>query len=253
MHIIRSERDEFLSELLKFKAARKVQGIGNSFYFQSLTYGDNSFYLQVPSFHSNGMSISNYNNMRQMRVTFPKWQQTLLRNIDKIAQEQVQCPDNAPSHWNKVMDEGNAYKDIPDFDSLFLRLSDNFQAFDLFENVMDVENLKRGRYMALVHITGLYLGAHGTTGKLASLQMKVLQLVYEPTPIDKCLIITDEIFLIPLDDKKESDSGKSIEHSKKRPKRKSNNEQPSKLKRKDAQSDLKNYFKPIFDEESQAV
>ena len=47
MHVIRSESDDLNNDLIKFKAVRKVQGIGNTFYFQSLTYGDCHLYIQV--------------------------------------------------------------------------------------------------------------------------------------------------------------------------------------------------------------
>lgn len=242
MMVIRNESEEFNRDLLKFKPPRKVQGIGNSFFFQSLSYGDDGFYLQTPFFHSNGMSVSNYSNMRQMRVTFPEWQQRILKTIDSAAQEHLVCPDSAPAHWKKSLEEGRSYKKIPEFDSLFLKLSDHFQAFDLFQNVMECDDLKRGRYIALIHVTGIYLGAHGTTGKLASLQMKVLQLLYEPTAIDKCLI------LFEVKDEKESvDEADTVdvdEPKQKKSKRRSSSDivQKLKLKRQEAQSDLKNFF-----------
>ena len=243
MTVIRTESDEFNCDLLKFKPPRKVQGIGTSFFFQSLSYGDDGFYLQTPFFYSNGMSVSNYNNMRQMRVTFPEWQQSILKNIDSAAQEHLVCPDSAPAHWKKSLEEGRSYKKIPEFDSLFLKLSDHFQAFDLFQNVMECDDLKRGRYIALIHVTGIYLGAHGTTGKLASLQMKVLQLLYEPTAIDKCLI------LFETKDEKDSvrdsdDVDPDDEPKQKKSRRRGPSDivQKPKLKRQEAQNDLKKFF-----------
>ena len=241
--VIRNESDEFNRDLLKFKPPRKVQGIGNSFFFQSLSYGDDGFYLQTPFFHSNGMSVSNYNNMRQMRVTFPQWQQDILKTIDSAAQENLVCPDSAPTHWKKSLEEGKSYKTIPEFDSLFLKMSDHFQAFDSFQNVMECDDLKRGRYVALVHVTGIYLGAHGTTGKLGSLQMKVLQLVYEPTAIDKCLILFDKKE-DKVSDAEEVEDNSNVEAKKRKSRKRVNSETVPKLKlkRQEAQSDLKNYF-----------
>ena len=247
MHVIRSESDDLNNDLIKFKAVRKVQGIGNTFYFQSLTYGDCHLYLQVPFFVSNGMTVSNFSNMRQMRVTFPTWQQNILKQIDSIAQEHVDCPDGAPAHWKKAFEEGSAYKVIPEFDSLFLKLSDHFKAFDLLQNSVDCDELKRGRYKVLVHITGLYLGAHGTTGKLASLQMKVLQLLFEPVPFDKCLIT--------LDDDEKSNEEKELEDGKRRTRKRAVNDQSVKVKlrRQEAQSNMKTFFTSVGDEESQIV
>jgi len=238
MYTIREEGDAFEQDLLKLRPTRKVQGIGNTFYFQTLNYGDDGFYLQVPFFHSNGMSTSGYSNMRQMRVTFPKWQQVILKTIDSFAKECVELPESAPTHWRKALEEGVGYKELPEFDTLFLKLSDHFQAFDLFTNAMECEDLKRGRYMGLVHVTGLYIGSHGSTGKVASLQMKVLQLVYEPLPIDKCLINID---------KTASSDGK--EESKKRGRKSKDGNPKLKLKRQDA--DLKTFYNPNCDEETQ--
>ena len=267
MFVIRRENDEFDRDLVKFKPARKVQGINNSFYFQSLCYGDDGLYLQVPSFNSTGMSVSQYSNMRQMRVTFPKWQQNILRTIDEVAQEHVQCPDSAPSHWSKALEEGKAYKTIPEYDSLFLKLSEYFQAFDPFMNLRDCDELKRGKYIALIHVTGIYLGAHGTTGKLASLQMKVIQLIHEPMPIDKCLILFD------ANDFKDQDSDEIDGNSKgtvqcddgnskgtmqcddgKKSTKRIVTEEPiekPKLRRQEAQTNLLNHFNPFISDNTQ--
>lgn len=251
MYVIKTESDNFDRDSIKFKPTRKAQGLGgNTFYFQTLNYGDNGLYLQVPFFHSNGMSSSSYSNMRQMRVTFPKWQQGILRTVDSMAKENLELPDTAPSHWKKALDEGIAYKELPDFDTLFLKLSEHFQAFDILSNPIDCDDLKRGRYMALVHVTGLYIGAHGSTGKLASLQMKVLQLVYEPMPIDKCLIDFDNAI---SNEVKESKEIKENEESKKRSRKPKEGVQKIKLRRQDAQTDLKGYFNPNLDEDSQMV
>jgi len=244
MFIVREESDSFERDLFKFRPTRKVQGIGNTFYFQTLSYGDDGFYLQVPFFHSNGMSSSGYSNMRQMRVTFPKWQQMILKTIDSLAKECVVLPESAPTHWRKALEEGSGYKDLPEFDTLFLKLSDHFQAFDLLGNTMECDDLKRGRYMGLIHVNGLYIGAHGSTGKVASLQMKVLQLVYEPMPIDKCLITID---------KSTSKDGKDVEESKKRGRKSKEGSVKLKLKRQDAQIDARSYFNADIDEETQML
>ena len=254
--VIRSETDEFHRDLVKFKPARKVQGINNSFYFQSLCYGDDGLYLQVPAFTSTGMSVSHYSNMRQMRVTFPKWQQAILRIIDEVAQEQVQCPDSAPPHWSKALEEGKAYKTIPEYDSLFLKLSEYFQAFDPFMNLKDCDELKRGKYIALVHVTGIYLGAHGTTGKLASLQMKVIQIIHEPMPIDKCFIVFNaNDFKDEDSDGKGQTSGKAMECDDAKTVQTGTNEESSakkpKLKRQEAHTNLRNHFNPFITENTQ--
>ena len=251
MHIIKEEGVAVDRDLLKFRPTRKVQGIGNTFYFQTLNYGDDGLYLQVPFFHSNGMSSSSYSNLRQMRVSFPKWKQTILKMIDSFAKECVELPDSAPVHWKKKLEEGSGFKDLPEFDTLFLKLSDHFQAFDVLSNPMDCDDLKRGRYMGLVHVTGLYIGAHGSTGKLASLQMKVLQLVYEPLPIDKCLIHIEDI-ATPSEPKESNDAkeAKEVDESKKRTRR-SRDSMKLKLRRQDAQTDLKSSFDSTLDEDTQ--
>ena len=110
-----------------------------------------------------------------------------------------------------------------------------------------MDDLKRGRYIALIHVTGIYLGAHGTTGKLASLQMKVLQLVYEPTAIDKCLILfekKDEKVSETKESTEDTDNADADDSKQRKSRKRGNNEGMAKLnlKQQEAQCDLKNYF-----------
>ena len=134
-----------------------------------------------------------YDNMVQMRVTFSDQQTKFLQDIDKIACQSVDLPSNAPSHWAKALEDGSAYRPLhrdsnTDENSHYLKLSERFNAFDMFHNSLGREELKRGRYIALVQVTGIYIGAHGATGKLASLQMRLVQVMFDPLPDEKCMI-----------------------------------------------------------------
>ena len=99
----------------------------------------------MPFFQANGISTSSYTNMYQMRVALPKWQQDFLCVLDGIGEKCVKCPQDAPSNWKKAFDDGSAYRNIPDPQTLYLKLSDTFQAFDMFRNTIDCDELKRGQ------------------------------------------------------------------------------------------------------------
>ena len=124
-------------------------------------------------------------------------------------------------------------------------------------NVKDCDELKRGKYIALIHVTGIYMGAHGTTGKLASLQMKVIQLVYEPMPIDKCFIVFDASDFKDQDsDGKEGTSEGAMEcdEADKTVKTRTNGESSAKrpkLKRQEAHTNLQDHFNPFISEDTQ--
>ena len=254
MHIIRREGEGFQKEKLKFKPVRKIRALNNNFYFQSLSYDGNDLFIEVPFFQANGMSHSSYTNMLQMRVMFPKWQQELLCTLDGAAREHVKCPQDASTSWNKSFEDGSAYRNMVDPHTLYLKLSDNFQAFDVFKNTIDCDELKRGQYMALIHVTGIYIGGHGPTGKLAFFQMKLTQLLYQPIPHDVCFIefkMPEPVLKTVENDSKSKDSSAS----KKRVRRQTGDGSPVKLKlkRANAQADLSKQFQPqTFDEETQS-
>ena len=250
MYILRcNATEEFERSALKFKSLRKVRIHNNVFHFQSCTYQDKDFYIEVPFFKSNGMTQSSFSNMLQMRVTFPKWQQKLLNLLDMAAREHAQCPEDANTNWKSSFNDGSAYKDIADYEHVFLKLSECFQAFDVFRNTMDTDDLKRGNYMALIHVTGIYVGGHGPTGKLASLQMKLTQLLYQPIPHDECFIQYDtSVDKTPMDVIEKEETVKE-----KRSRKQTENLCPlkPKLKRGYAEKNLSKRFpSDLFDEET---
>ena len=256
MYIIRREHDNFEKEKLKFKPVRKIKAVSNNFYFQSLSYDGKELYLQVPFFQANGMSHSSYTNMRQMRVTLPKWQQDLLCVLDGVAKENVKCPQEASASWFKLFDDGSAYRNIVDPETLYLKLSESFQAFDVYKNIIDCDELKRGQYMALIQLTGIYIGGHGPTGKLASLQMRLSQLVYQPMPHDECYIefkLPEEVPKTVVE-KEVKSKDTSANKKDKRVRKQTGDGSPVrlKLKRVNAQTDLsKEFAAALFDEETQ--
>ena len=193
------------------------------------------------------MSYSSYFNMRQMRVTLPKWQQDLLQILDGVARENVKCPPEASKSWLKSFDDGSAYRNIVDPETLYLKLTDSFQAFDVFKNTIDVDELKRGQYMALIQVTGIYIGGHGSTGKLSSLQVKLTQLLYQPIPHDECFIEFKVPEEVVKTDEKEFKS-KDLGANKKRVRKQTGDGSPVKLKlkRANAHTDLSKEFAAAF-------
>lgn len=246
MFVVRRESETLQKDGLKFKSVRKIKALNNVFYFQGLSYEEKDLYIEVPFFKSNGMSYSSYSNMRQMRITLPKWEQDLLKLLDESAREQVECPQDGPSHWKKSFDDGTAFRNIADPQTIFLKLSDSFQAFDLFKNPIDCDELKRGKYMALIHVTGIYIGGHGATGKLASLQMKVTQLLYQPIPHDECFIEFDlsasDCNRMETDEKAKEDSGNKKKERRSYRKQGETSPIKPKLKRVNAHADLTRIF-----------
>ena len=71
-------------------------------------------------------------------------------------------------------------------DQLSLPLSDNFSAFDVFNNPRECYELMRGYYSALIQVTGVHFTPQPR--HFASLELKVLQLMYLPLPLQSCCI-----------------------------------------------------------------
>ena len=75
-------------------------------------------------------------------------------------------------------DNGEAYKSILS-ERLYLKPTRNLLVFDTENKPFD-GSLNDGMYSVIVHVTGIYIGSHGSTDKNASLQVGVKQIQYEP-------------------------------------------------------------------------
>ena len=157
---------------------------GVTYYFQSLLYDYDVLCLQTPSFVCDGLVYHQPTNMWHMRVHLPEWQQSVLKNIDDHVKDSVTCPETAPPHWQDAFDEDCAYSSLPS--TLLLPLSDNFTAWDAFENRRECHELMRGYYSALIQVTGIHYDRQPR--HFASLELKVLQLLYLPLPLETCLM-----------------------------------------------------------------
>ena len=166
---------------LSFAAPHTVRGGHLTFQFQSLSYDGQPCLIQTKPFIGNGLSFSKFQDQQQMVI--PASSIPSLLKIDEEAKNALLFPEDAPSSWKESFENGEAYKAINN-DKMYIKTKD-LLIFDKDGELYE-EEVKNGTYSAILHVVGIYIGSHGSTGKHASLQVKVKQLQYEPLS-NKCL------------------------------------------------------------------
>lgn len=155
-------------------------------YFQSLRHEHPycHFYLQTNNFYSRGPQISKLNGKMQMYIPEEAGIHERLCTLLSMCKAEAACPNG---EWQVNFDNGTAWKDI---DKVYATFAQEWQAFDFMRKPVECDKLDSGDYALLLQVTGVYMGSHGTSDKLASMQVKVIQVMYEAkSKFNECLFI----------------------------------------------------------------
>ena len=63
---------------------------------------------------------------------------------------------------------------------MFLKLNADVACFDKNKQLLNLSQMSYGDYRVIILVKGTYIGIHGNSGKLASLQVRVAQLQFVP-------------------------------------------------------------------------
>ena len=170
---------------IDFTDPKIVMGQDFTCHYQYASLHDESLYLQTPSFLSKGPSKSRFND--QLQLFIPKACTSTLLKIDERAKQAFKCPPDAPKHWKKRFENENVYKELKS-DKLYLKFSKDLKCFNEKGEVIH-RDLTAGRYTLILHVIGIFIGNHGSTQYLASLQVKIKQVQFEPQSQTESLFI----------------------------------------------------------------
>lgn len=167
-NLVRFEAPEL--QVLSGKEARH-------YYTQRLTYNNSILCLQTDIFEGVGLRYSN-----------PQKPEMLIRMNETLRKTILTLQDEAIKHLKfpeefKVEDgkKKDYFKLIsPNCGTIFAKLTPETQVYDPKCQPFPKEALSFGNYRVIIHIPGIYIGPHGNTSNLASLQFKVLQIQYLP-------------------------------------------------------------------------
>ena len=167
-------------------------------WYQYVNYGEmrQRLVIQTPEFYAAQPVESKYkDNTFQLAIPYEAMEAVL--KVDEFVRQHIELPANAPATWRQQHsieeDTKGWYKDMRDREVFYVPLEPGAAIFNRKREPITTE-LGAGSYKVLVQIRGVYIGTHGTlTDKFASLQMRIIQLIYTPEEgLDKCLFLTDE-------------------------------------------------------------
>ena len=84
-----------------------------------------------------------------------------------------------PSEFKHSGSNVPVFKHFPSAHNLLFKLSSDC-VFYLNKSIIKATDVAYGNYLVVFKIIGLYMGSNGMTEKLASLQVRIIQVQYEP-------------------------------------------------------------------------
>ena len=154
--------------------------------YQYLTYDQigGRLYIETPVFQCEKLSKSNFNAGLQIAIPIGALQELI--KLDNHVSERFNMPACAPDKWKNTAMPFKRFAETV-HDRIYLKIDDNLRVFDIDRHEISPQQLGEGDYKAVIKIFGIYIGSHGELEKYASLQARVVQLMFKPSFSDACL------------------------------------------------------------------
>lgn len=134
------------------------------------------FYIPIEWFRSSGPEDS-LDKKPQLLVPIPKEYTNLLTEIQNLA---IRNGLKLPAEFQMIGNKEEAFKRLPARDMFFIKLNHDVACFNKERQLMKLAALSIGDYRVMIHVKGLYIGSHGNTNKVASLQLRICQIQHAP-------------------------------------------------------------------------
>lgn len=150
------------------------------YYTQLLTYNNDNLYIQTDWFESQGLRYSTPFKS-EMLVAMNSLTKNALTVIQAEAIKQLKFPAEFQVSGDKKAD---FFKSLPlTAGMIFAKCTQATRVFDSACNMIAKESCKYGKYRVILQPLGIYIGPHGSSAKLASLQVKIAQIQYQEVNI----------------------------------------------------------------------
>ena len=162
----------------------------STYWFQKITYGngESPLLLQSPKYRRASVVKSQFDNTKKFILAcdlFPN-----LKEIDLLASQSydlnVLC--GPGETFNRAKESYYRYINT---DNIFVKMASDFHAFDVNKKPY-TGDFGYGSYKVIVQVTGVYIGPHGSSEEKASLQLRVKQVMHDPTPTEEPLFIDSD-------------------------------------------------------------
>ena len=164
-------------------------------FYQYLRYNNSkTILIQSKKFETDGLRRSQFDaNTYQLAVPKSALTDTVMRLDDYLS-----TTFSMPAITRPSFQIAEPYKKLTDktHDDVFIKVdTENLRVFDFERNEIhldDISKLQHGEYKVIIKICGIYIGSHGSIPKYASLQMKIIQIMYRQQFENDCYFTTDE-------------------------------------------------------------
>ena len=167
-------------------------------YVQYLHYENESLVFQSNAFTSNGPKLG-LNKGFQLLTTLSKETRDMLSQVEQYAITNLQLPAPIAEKWQQHMENSGdtvPFKRLYEGTNLYIKLAHDVQLFNMdhFENgkyqpFPSNPPLGRGSYVVLIEAPMIYIGSHNANPKVASLHLRITQIVYRPKALGECRIV----------------------------------------------------------------
>ena len=141
------------------------------YYTQNIKYQGQELVLPTEWFNSNGIKES-IDGKNEILVSVPSNYMSLIKVIENLA---INGGLVIPSEFQVNVANDAIFKHTPALPRLYIKLHHEAMFFDQNCRPLKLKDLAMGDFRAMIHVKGLYIGHH-PSGKLASLQLRVIQL-----------------------------------------------------------------------------
>ena len=171
---------------LQLSPVREIQlSSGLKAHHQKLTHNGIDLQFQTLAFHSAYGIRPSQSGKPQLLVAFDDNLKNMLLQVQDFVKAQIQIPEEIKEKAVK----NYVYKPLYHGNCAFMTLANDFEGFDAQGNPLpDNFVYGAGMYTVLFRVAGLYIGSHGNTPYLASIQFRILQVLYTPKLRGVCRI-----------------------------------------------------------------
>ena len=170
---------------VQFSSPKIVMGQNFTCHYQYASLRNEPLYLQTSSFFSKGPRKSRYSD--HLQLLLPKTCTSTLLSIDEKAKQSLKCPNDATKQLRKNFESKDGYKQLQS-DKVYLKFANDWKCFNEKGEVIHCD-LSSGTYTLVLHIIGIFIGHHGSTSNVASLQVRIKQVKFEAKPQMESLFI----------------------------------------------------------------
>ena len=153
----------------------QILPLGRPYYMQALKCQGNDLIISSDWFLSNGITFNQFDNKPELKVHKCENVVSTLRLVENVAIQQLKLPSN----YNYSGPSEAIFKYHAQASSLFFKLTQDCVYFDENKEIIKENNLGYGNYRVIFKINGIYIGQHGSTPYLASLQVRIIQVQYK--------------------------------------------------------------------------